>query len=83
MCKKNFILNEMSEENYTLIVSNVILSQTNNFTYLDILDSLKKMFNEKIEIMERVVKSCLIRLRDDGYLRVLGCNYSVVRPTSL
>lgn len=78
MCKKNFILSEMNEENYNLIVSNVILSQTKEFTYLDIINNLKNMFKEKVQIIERVVKNCLIRLRDDGYLRVLGCKYSVV-----
>lgn len=78
MCKKMFSLNELNEENYNLIVSNVILSQTESFTYRDILQNLKEIFIEITNSIEDLVKSCLIRLRDDGFLAVLGCNYFVV-----
>lgn len=78
MCQKIFIESELNEANYNLIVSNVILSQTETFTYGDILENLKKIFSNVTESIMNLVKKCLIRLRDDGFLRVLGCNYSVV-----
>ena len=78
MCQKIFIESELNEENYNLIVSNVILSQTETFTYGDILENLQKMFINITESVMNLVKKCLIRLRDDGFLRVLGCNYLVV-----
>lgn len=77
MCQKIFKESELSEENYNLIVSNVILSQTEEFTYGDILENLKSMFMRVTEGLKNIVESCLIRLRDDGFIRVLGSKYTV------
>lgn len=78
MCEE--ILNKIvkDEDNYNFIISNVILSQTEEFTYDDILEKIKIMFEELTEQIKGIVKSCLIRLRDDGFLTILGSNYSVV-----
>lgn len=78
MCEE--ILNKIvkDEDNYNFIISNVILSQTEEFTYNDILNKIKAMFGELTEKIEGIVKSCLIRLREDGFLTILGSNYSVV-----
>ena len=65
------------ESNYNLIVSNIILSQTDKFTYNDIMDKLESVCGENKKI-KKVVKKCLIRMRDDGNLTVLGPTYSVV-----
>lgn len=78
MCKKIFNESELDERNYNFIVSNLILSQTDKFTYNDILDELSNMFEKLTDRIQTVVKNCLIRLRDDGFLSVLGSNYSVI-----
>lgn len=78
MCQKVFLKSELNEENYNLIVSNVILSQTKEFTYNDILDKLSSILIDITENIKSLVKNCLIRLRDDGFLSVLGCNYLVI-----
>lgn len=76
--KKIFNENELNKEDYNFIVSNLILSQTDKFTYNDILDKLGDMFEKLTNIIQTVVKNCLIRLRDDGFLSVLGPTYSVI-----
>lgn len=78
MCKKIFNESELDEKNYNFIVSNLILSQTDKFTYNDILNELSDMFEKLTDRIQTVVKNCLIRLRDDGFLSVLGTTYSVV-----
>ena len=77
MCQKIFKQGDQIQENYNLIVSNVILSQTDSFNYEDILSKLNQMFEKITEVICNVVQNCLIRLREDGFLRVLGCKYSV------
>lgn len=78
MCKKTFMRNEVNEENCNFIVSNVILGQTEKFTYEDIINKLKGMFDKINSKIEYIVKSCLIRLSEDGFLSVLGSSYLVV-----
>lgn len=78
MCQKSFEINEINEKSYNFIVSNLILSQTGKFTYNDIIKKLKDMFDEITFKIEYVVENCLIRLREDGFLNVLGSNYLVV-----
>lgn len=78
MCKKAFDSMVTNEQNYNFIVSNVILSQTEEFTYNDMLNKLQNIFNEITEKIKGVLNKCLIRLREDGFLNVLGCKYSVV-----
>ena len=81
MCKKSFKFEEVNEMNYNFIVSNLILSKTENFTYNDIIKELKDMFTEINEIIVGVVEKCLIRLREDGFLSVLGSRYSVIEAS--
>lgn len=78
MCKKVFDSMVTNEQNYNFIVSNVILSQTEEFTYNDMLNKLQNIFNEITEKIQGVLNKCLIRLREDGFLNVLGYKYSVV-----
>lgn len=77
MYKKVFDSNEIDESNYNFVVSNLILSQTEKFTYNDIIIKLKNMFKEITAKIESVVKSCLIRLRENGFLSALGSTYLV------
>lgn len=69
---------EIREENYNFIISNLILSQTEKFTYGDIITKLRDIFDEITTKIEGIVERCLVRLREDGFLRVLGSNYNVV-----
>ena len=78
MCKKRFNESELDESDYNFIISNIILSQKKKFTYNDILNQLSGMFEKITDKMIIVVENCLLRLRDDGFLSVLGSNYSVV-----
>ncbi|MDC0803174.1 hypothetical protein POG14_13335 [Clostridium paraputrificum] len=78
MCQKAFDKMVTDEQNYNFIVSNVILSQTEEFTYNDMLSKLQYIFNEVTEKIQSVLNRCLIRLREDGFLNVLGYKYSVV-----
>lgn len=78
MCQKAFDKMVRDEKNYNFIVSNVILSQTEEFTYNDMLSKLQYIFNEVTEKIQNVLNRCLIRLREDGFLNVLGYKYSVV-----
>ena len=78
MCKKIFDESDITDKDYNFVVSSLILSQTKKFTYDDIIETLKGMFTNLNEKIENTVKSCLVRLREDGFLVVLGVNYSVV-----
>lgn len=78
MCKKSFKLGEINESKYNFIISNLILSQTEKFTYNDILKELKCMFEEITVKIESVLERCLVRLREDGFLSVLGSSYLVI-----
>lgn len=78
MCKKSFKSDEINEKNYNFVISNLILSRTENFTYNDIIKELRDMFEEITMKIESVVEKCLVRLREDGFLSVLGSSYLVV-----
>ena len=79
VCKKTFNEKDMSEEDYIFVISNIILSQTDKFKYEDIINKLKTMFKNITTKIENIVKNCLVRLREDGFLIVLGSNYSVIK----
>lgn len=77
MCKIVIDNAECDESNYNFIISNIVLSQTKQFTYRSILEEIKQVFGSITTIIEDTLKSCLIRLRDDGFLWVLGSYYMV------
>lgn len=70
-------LEEINKSDYNFIISNHILAKTNKFTYDDIANELKDMFGEINSDIEQTLNKCLIRLRDDDFLSILGSNYSV------
>ena len=78
MCKKSFKSEEIDERKYNFIISNLILSQEDSFTYDDIIEKLENMFDEITTKIESVLERCLIRLREDGFLNILGSSYCVV-----
>lgn len=65
------------EKNYNFVVSNIILSQRGKFTYNDIIKALKSIYKSITETLKNAVNNCLIRLREDGFLSVLGTSYFV------
>lgn len=77
MCKIVIDNAKCDESNYNFIISNVVLSQTTQFTYASILEKIEQVFGSITTIIEDTLKSCLIRLRDDGFLCVLGSYYMV------
>jgi hypothetical protein len=77
LIKTIYIKNYLKPESYNFIVSNVILSQSTQFTYNDILNTLKEIYHDDISEVQNTVKKCLIRLRDDGFIHVLSSYYRV------
>lgn len=74
----SFNTEEITEKDYNFIVSNLILSQRHKFTYYSILEQLKIIFRGMNTNLKYSVERALVRLREDGFLNVLGSNYWVV-----
>ncbi len=78
MCKITLKESEVKEEDYNFIVSGIILSQGGKFKYNDIMDILKSMFTSIPKGLELALQQSLIRLRDNGFLNLLGSVYQVI-----
>lgn len=76
--KVTFDSKTITEKDYNFIVSNLILSQKCKFTYYDILTQVQKMFGFIDKELKSVTEKALIRLRDDGFLDILGSRYWVL-----
>jgi len=76
---KKFDKENLKEGDYIFIISNIILSQKVEFTYSDILGKVGKFLSiQHINTkLENLVKDCLIRLRENGFLSSLGSFYTV------
>lgn len=72
------IPNNKIKENSNFIVSNIILNQKQEFT----LDEITKIICNEIGYtkneIEATIKKALIRMRDDGFISVLGYKYKVI-----
>jgi len=68
---------KLSEENYNFIFSNIILSQKEPFTYVSIREEIKKKTLRLDDKMDIAIRKCLVRLREDGFLDMLGSVFSV------
>lgn len=75
MCKK--VVNDQIK-NYNFIISNVILTQKEEFTIEDIQNSVKVILDVMNKKIENMIKNCIIRLRENGYISELGSYYEVV-----
>lgn len=73
-----FNRNNISKDNYNFIISNLLLSKKEDFTYEDCVKELTIMLGVWNSDIENALSRALIRLRDDGFLNVLGENYKVV-----
>lgn len=70
--------NSITKEDYNFIISNMILSKKSKFTYNDCIKDLNTIFDIVDNEIENTLKKSLIRLRDDGFLDILGENYKVI-----
>ena len=74
---KVFDKSEISVKDYNFIISNLILSQKSSFTYNTLLDEIQVMFGEINDELKCTLRRALLRLRDDGFLSILGSIYKV------
>lgn len=66
----------MKQKNYNMIISNLILSKKEPFTYNEILEEVKKEIGEDWEIIS-TLNQCLNRMRDNGFLKHFNFTYTV------
>lgn len=69
--------NDISEKDYNFIVSNLILAKEGNFTYTDCLEQLNVIFGTVDNNLKYTLNNVLIRLRNDGFINILGTKYFV------
>lgn len=66
----------MNNNNYNMIISNLILSKKEPFTYNEILEEVKKEIGEDYEIIS-TLNQCLNRMKDNGFLKHFNFTYTV------
>ena len=66
----------MEQKNYNMIISNLILSKKEPFTYNEILEEVKKEIGEDWEIIS-TLNQCLNRMKDKGFLTHFNFTYTV------
>lgn len=69
--------NDIAEKDYNFIVSNLILSKEGKFTYTDCFEQLTTIFGEVDNSLKYALDNALIRLRNDGFINILGTTYRV------
>lgn len=70
---------ELEAENYNLLISNFILSQAHHFTYEEITQNLKNTYPVlDNNLVNLYTEKALLRMREDGFLSVLGPKYTVI-----
>lgn len=66
----------MNNKNCNMIISNLILSKKEPFTYNEILEEIKKEIGEDWEITS-ALNQCLYRMQNDGFLKYFDSTYTV------
>lgn len=66
----------MKQEDYNMIISNLILSKKEPFTYNEILEEVKKEIGESWEVIS-TLNRCLNRMKNDNYLEHFNFTYTV------
>lgn len=66
----------IERNNYNMIISNLILSKKESFTYNEILEEIKKEIGEDWEIIS-TLNQCLNRMKDNGFLKCFNFTYTV------
>ena len=69
-------IDEIKDNNCNFIVSNIILSKKDSFTYEEIREEVNSLLKCTSGNIESTLEKCLVRLRDDGFLDVLGSTYT-------
>lgn len=67
----------MKQEDYNMIISNLILSKKEPFTYNEILEEVKKEIGESWEVIS-TLNRCLNRMKNDNYLEHFNFTYTVI-----
>lgn len=74
---------DINEKKCTFIVSNIILEEKDWFTIDDIFKRIEKNLKENFNIgsveldFNHIIKECLNRLIENGFLNVFGIKYKV------
>ena len=66
----------MEQKDYNMIISNLILSKKEKFTFIEIRKEVEKEFGSDTEAMKTLSK-CIRRMEEDGYLVRIGYSYKV------
>lgn len=67
----------MKKKDYNMIISNLILSKKEPFTYNEILEEVKKEIGESWEVIS-TLNRCLNRMKNDNYLEHFNFTYTVI-----
>lgn len=66
----------MKQKDYNMIISNLILSKKEPFTYDEILEEVKKEIGESGEVIA-TLNRCLNRMKNDNFLEHFNFTYTV------
>lgn len=67
----------MKQNDYNMIISNLILSKKEPFTYDEILEEVKKEIGESWEVIS-TLNRCLNRMKNDNFLEHFNFTYTVI-----
>ena len=66
----------MKQKDYNMIISNLILSKKEPFTYDEILEEVKKEIGDSWEVIS-TLNRCLNRMKNDNFLEHFNFTYTV------
>lgn len=72
----------MKQNDYNMIISNLILSKKEPFTYNEILEEVKKEIGESWEVIS-TLNRCLNRMKNDNFLEHFNFTYTVTVDDAL
>lgn len=67
----------MKQNDYNMIISNLILSKKEPFTYDEILEEVKKEIGDSWEVIS-TLNRCLNRMKNDNFLEHFNFTYTVI-----
>ena len=72
----------MKQNDYNMIISNLILSKKEPFTYDEILEEVKKEIGDSWEVIS-TLNRCLNRMKNDNFLEHFNFTYTVIVDDTL
>lgn len=72
----------MEQKDYNMIISNLILSKKEPFTYDEILEEVKKEIGDSWEVIS-TLNRCLNRMKNDNFLEHFNFTYTVTVDDAL